>query len=372
MKKVLLCCAHSMFYDNNTGITIRSFMSLFPDNMVGELFFMEKQDPIVEKPKDFFSLRIKIPPSNTCKQFFSFRKALKDKRIISKIKEFHPDCLYLIAGYFAFNSFVLSLSKKLNVPIMIHHFDNIRESYGKKIAILIHNKNLRAIEKKAVARFVIGEQMGEYYFDKYGFNYDVLMNTVEDKNIDFPNCDKTAIKNIVYTGGLHLERAESLVLVEKAIKKMKNSHIRLLIYSNDYSTYKDMFDPSVTMFRPFVSHKDIFDVYADAYILLHVESFKDDNVFYKYSISTKISEYMISKRPIICFAPKELAIVSFLNNYHVGLTASTEEDLSNSISSLLSSTKDYCRYANEAFDYAKKHFSKEYAKALFLKYGFEL
>ena len=81
---------------------------------------------------------------------------------------------------------------------------------------------------------------------------------------------------------------------------------------------------------------------------------------------------MISKRPIICYAPKDLAVSSFLKDNDVGLTASNEEELTQIINSLLSNNDVYKHYSISAFNYAKKHFSKEYARALFLKYGFEL
>lgn len=378
MKRILFCCRDSMSNDNNTGITLRSFASLFDAKNVGEIFTITRDCCKVSKSSCDFSIKVDFESGNysLVKKMFNVVKQIRDQSFINRLKSFNPDCLYLIAADISFNFFALKLSKKLGIPIIIHHFDNIRESYTSKKGILkgkilslIHGFFLKKIERNAIGRLTIGEEMSIYYHKRYGFKYDYLMNSVDSGAYLSPQF-RDSMKRIVYTGGLHLDRVKTLIDAERAIANINNSNIKLFIYSSDYDKYKGFFNENITVFNDFVEHDKIDSVYKKAYILLHVESFNEDDIFYRYSISTKISEYMIASKPIICFAPKHLAVSKLLSNNNVGLSVDNKYSLTESIKYLIEHEEEYKKMSINAYDYAEKHFSKQHAKRLFTKYGF--
>ena len=83
------------------------------------------------------------------------------------------------------------------------------------------------------------------------------------------------------------------------------------------------------IFKDYVPHEKINEVYKDSDVLLHIESFDPKTVEYtKYSMSTKIPEYMAARRPIICYAPNCLAVYRYIEKTGAGISVSTSDELS--------------------------------------------
>jgi hypothetical protein len=63
-----------------------------------------------------------------------------------------------------------------------------------------------------------------------------------------------------------------------------------------------------------------------------MESFKEMyRTFIKYSLSTKIPEYMYSGKPILFFGPESITVSKYIKENHVGLVANTWESLERSL-----------------------------------------
>ena len=370
IKKVLICCTQNIFCENNTGITINSIFGRFNYQNLGQIYLWNDTFPLINNGKCGLSIKIDTNTHDYLLFYKDLIRQLKNPDFIKKIEAFNPDCIYLINSYWPFNLFVYKLSKILNTKLVVHHFDNIRETVNWK-NYLLNYIVLRKIEKNSVLRLVISEEMREHYKKEYGFDYEVIMNSIDShlftKNI-IPK--QKNIKKIVYTGGLHLNRISALKKISNLLTKDSINNYELHIYTNSDKECETLLLNNNVVLHKCVRHSAIYEVYNTASILLHVESFNDDDLYYKYSVSTKISEYMMSKKPIICFAPKRLAVSQLLLKTKTGFVAENEEELINIFLKIQNNYDCVIDIVEKAYNYALEHFSTERVDQILKNSGF--
>lgn len=375
-------------YDNNaTGITLRSIFSMCDSENCLEVYYpqveTEKKKPVngirsiclkettfpinwlirhLIGKKMIRQYNSKLPKvdarSNEGKK--SFRIRLKmfllgiinsspmkqiDRGSADAVDQFSPDIIYTLGGDILPLTMALYFSKRYNnKPILLHYMDNWVETKYRgggvnNIFRHILMKKLKKIQLLGTTALVISPMMAQHYnklFD--GVRHFALMNCTNINNCSTERLDKLGVVNFVYTGGLHLNRYEQLLTIETAIKqineKQNKVYGRLLIYTGeqDKNLYEKKFCKEITSFIPFVAHDQIQKVFETADILVHVESFDMELISYtKYSISTKISEYMLSGRPILCYAPSTIAVYKYIDSNNAGVCASNPVELQTAI-----------------------------------------
>ena len=68
---------------------------------------------------------------------------------------------------------------------------------------------------------------------------------------------------------------------------------------------------------------------------MHCESFDATEVkYFKYSMSTKIPEYLSVGRPILCYGPNDVCTVSYLRENEVGFVVENDQELIMAINKL--------------------------------------
>ena len=106
--------------------------------------------------------------------------------------------------------------------------------------------------------------------------------------------------------------------------------------------------------------EDVLPEIEDSHCLIHVESFdKQYRVYTRFSVSTKIPEYMASKRGIIAYGPSEIASIQIFNDNGIGCVFTekdTEEDVREKLYQFVSTYNsiDF----NKQFEFAKSNFDK--------------
>ena len=243
--------------------------------------------------------------------------------------DFRPDVVYTMGSRFAIHELTFLLAKYYKCGTCFHYMDNWRETSFLSIpgGQLLNRKlsvSVDRVTKLSKKSLVISPLMRTNYEQAYGGIYDVLMNSVEIGNqaVSIPH-DKTFF---VYAGGLHLNRHLSLYKIQESIRENK-INATLIIYTSDRNRekYETIFDKEITEFRDFLPHNRVGEIYEEADVLVHVESFDTDQIAYtKYSLSTKIPEYMASGKPILCFAPKDISVYQYVEEAEAGMCASNE------------------------------------------------
>lgn len=313
--KVLFVNQFDLFINNSAGITVRD---MFGDDFCKKMPKLCIKNNMATYKKDDEELS------------FSFGLE-KWMRIVNHVKNEKPDIVYSTASSSKVLLFLIYIKLKLKIPVLMHYYDNWREigSYRAKNALLylLNGPHERAL--------VISDEMNAYYRKKYHGNYTTLM--VGTANKTYGHIRKTTDGNIelLYAGGLHLGRANALCEIEKAINK-HCSGVQLIIATfkngDGYDKYHNLFDETRTKFLVDIPHEEMEDYYTTVDALLFVESAPDDQLNYlRYSMSTKIPEYLSSGLPIICYAKPGIACYEYFKRTETALLASSYEELIDAI-----------------------------------------
>lgn len=268
-----------------------------------------------------------------------------DRDLVQCAKDFRPDIVYTAGSTVTILRLASLLAQECDAPMLLHHLDNWRESlHAGRFTWLprrILRRRIAQIERSSAVVLTVSDKMAEVYQDQASARFLPVMNAVDTARAAQPAREVGSDGvNFVYAGGLHLRRYTSLLAVEQALKEARQDgrDCRFTIYTSAaHAHVHEMFDPAVTTLRPAVTHDEVHDVYASADVLVHAESFDESILpFIRYSISTKISEYMASGRPILCFAPAETALHAYVRDNQVGLAPTTFDELSSGVRRLVS------------------------------------
>lgn len=410
MKKILIVNANSVNADNATGITIRSVLSTYETNNMYEIFWnmdgsggLELQSSKISssglslqaiknkkvvlgtnaniKKSDVVSVEsFKSKLKNTIRQYLVLKiersKVKIDKETYEKIKSFNPDVIYTLGGGISILAVSYKLSKKLGIPIVIHYMDNWLHclQWENNPLLYFYKRKLRRYAKLCRDRSSVGitisPKMAEEYTKETGIKHIDIMNSIKVGDFVCKKKDSDDEFTLVYAGGIHLGREKALVQVSEVIEKLaENSEkkIRFNIYTSDsdMSMYKDLFERfGHTHFKKYVPHDKIKEVYESADALIHIENDLSDNGFFKYSISTKISEYLSSGRPVVFFGPDNIYLYEFLKENKIAEAVSDVNSLENALRNLASNDSDR-GMAENAVRYAYENFDTKVAKKKF-------
>ncbi len=251
--------------------------------------------------------------------------------IYKEVEEFAPQVIYSNLGSNAVMRLVIELADRLTIPIVPHFMDDwLLTLYHASIFSSILRRTMfermAAILARSPKRLVIGEAMAKEYTRRYGVEFLPFMNAVEPELFAeqaSPPPSRQTLR-LVYVGGLHLNRWRSLREIGLALKVLhaEGYQSEALIYSpsrfNDEGKKLDM--PPVMHFAGALVPSQIPAVLREADILLHVESFdRISRTYSRYSVSTKIPEYMCAARPILAYGPVELASINYVRDSGAGL-----------------------------------------------------
>jgi len=275
----------------------------------------------------------------------------KNSFLYEAISQFGPQVIYTIGESLFTLKACLFFAGEFKIPVVIHYMDNWRETLYPdkgvlKILNLLLNRTLNEVQDKVNNALVISPKMKEAYsLQNPNIEYRVLLNSVPDSwfqlNAKQTDTQKDTI-TFAYIGGLHLGRWKSLLDIEKSIKELAKCGIkaRLFIYApqKDSNEFSHEFDAGITVFKGFLPHDQISIAYEHADILVHTESFEQQVIEYtKYSLSTKIPECMATGKPILCYAPKVLAVSEYIDNVQAGIVVDNYNDLLEAVYKLASS-----------------------------------
>lgn len=392
--RVLIVNAQSMYKKNATGITLQSIWSGWDADCLFEVY----SDPVV---MDQCNQRIKsycIPPSHIIqfsrgKVAQSINSNIKaastqqssnnkiksylrqfavctldsisvklDKSTIDAIRDFHPQVIYTLGASVSIMRLVNQLSMQLNIPVIMHFMDNWAEHIQWEDNPLLSlyksslKKKMLACIKRCKLVVTISSSMAEAYHEKFQKETLVLMNTVDLSKFKGPASKPTGITHFVYAGGLHLDRWKALKEIAEAIKETDGKGILDIFTSKDsIELYHSNFKMLPVAFHEAVPHEHINEVYQKADVLVHTEVQSEKmKGFFKYSISTKIPEYLATEKPILLYGPQDMKLFEYLLQNRVALMASAKEELQCCVNRLVSD-EDFTEMCKNARCLAEKN-----------------
>jgi glycosyltransferase involved in cell wall biosynthesis len=294
------------------------------------------------------------------------------------IESFQPDIIYTQLAKIELIQLVKELKNKLNKPLVIHIMDDWPNTqaqgpfskFWQKIIKSRFEEILRITDKL----LCISEGMSIEYEKRYHIQSKPFHNPVEIKKWIFQdNRQQNHTFSILYTGRVGLSNSNSLLTICKAIENMvKNGmSIDFNIYSPDFSKvpalnltkYK-----GVCLFPP-VRHDEMPALLSRHDLLLLPLDFDEYGSNYaKFSMPTKASEYMVSRKPILVFAHAESALLLHAQKYGWALTVDKNEisEIQNGIELLYKDASLREKLGTTAFEYALENYDAKKVRAKFL------
>lgn len=416
MKRVLIVNSNSVNINNATGITLQSVLSELETDSLMELYwnktaavtgnlnikfkvldfaplslaslvFNNKSKEISSKMKNTaehsaYSDSVKKKAITYLRQFLTLQTDLSRTRLtkqdFEEIKAFKPQVIYTLGGGVAALRLSYLLSKKLDLPIVIHFMDNWRHCLQwEGNPLLGHYKRMlkkycNLCYSRSTECIAISPEMARVYTEETGVRHSVLMNSVRIRDYLCSPREKDGVYRFVYTGGLHLGRYKGLHKIGEVIENVadrKGLKTEFLIYTSpeNIKVYSDNFkNLANTKLIEAVPHSEIRRVFQNADFLVHTESDAlVNNEFFKYSVSTKIPEYLASGRPALFYGPSDIYLYKFLTDSQTAATADSEEKLSEVIEAMIDGKCD--GLSEKAVRYAEQHFDISAAVNTFCK-----
>ena len=374
--RVLIVNAQSIYKKNATGITLQSIWSEWDADCLLEIY----SDPMVmdesnHKFKSYCispnnvirlargrvaqSINSNIKATNTQQRSNNKIKsylrqfavceldslAVKlDESTLEAIRFFQPQAIYTLGASVSILRLVNKLSVQLNIPVIMHFMDNWAEHIQWEDNPLLSlyksslKKKMLACIKRCKLVVTISSSMAEAYHEKFQKETLVLMNTVDISRFKGLTSKDTGVIHFVYAGGLHLDRWKALREIALSIQQTNGKGILDIFTSKDnIELYRSGFETLPVAFYEAVPHERIDEVYQKADVLVHTE-IESENLkgFFKYSISTKIPEYLATGNPILFYGPRDMKLFEYLLQNQVALTAGTKEELYECVKRLMS------------------------------------
>ena len=324
--------------------------------------FIEKQTRINTQIANAISGHHKSP-------FASFAQGLMDiapkrlgKTSLTEIDQFKPDVIYTLAENITVLRLSEYFSRRYSAPIVCHIMDDIESTiYTESTITRCFRNKYKSILERVYSNnnqhLAIGEKMASEFERRHNCSYYPAMNCIfkvypSEQPMNSP-------LKIIFSGGLHGGRTSSLLTIANVINEDEQlkSYYELHVYTDKNSIISNPELSNACNVHEYVPAEKMIDNLSSADILLHVESFQNEEIeYFRYSMSTKLPEYLSVGRPILCFGPIAISTVSFIKEHEVGIVAESVNNLKAALYSLL----------NESIrrDYAKSSIST--AEALFL------
>ena len=404
--RILILTRNAWDDTNSIGNTVSNFFKDIPDTEYANIYFRsakpnnslcEKYYRVTEKDV----LRNWLTPSKTGESF-AFKAeingntagdsgASSEKKIISFVHKYNIDSLNKLSDMIwdskkwingNLDSFIKSFDPDVAftfvkaLPQYFHTVRLLREKYNVPLLTLIADDEytgyLRRGQKKQIERlrYIIEEsavvtgcsqEICGYYNTVFGCDAAPL----------YKGCDLSApvkVKtndpvSVVYAGNLLFGRLDIIRRVSAALESFSASggkRVSFDIYSNTLLSEADIKanfgNSKCTRFLGGESYTVIKDRLAKADIVLHAESFEDDEIIKtRYSFSTKIIDYLQSGSVILAVGPGEIASVKYIKEIPGAFVIDDPESINSMLPILLNDSDDFPDRAAKTREFARKY-----------------
>lgn len=283
--------------------------------------------------------------------------------LLNWVKHVNPNYIYTPVGSIEMAHLVLDLIELFpNAKLIYHGYDEWNKNSSKTLSKR-YLKEGEAILKKiidvATTRIAISKKMADYYQSYYDKPFYSFCNPVEDIS-KLIVLKKNIITFIGYIGNHNLS---SILILAKALTLLNETELELIIYSNidiELEHQLQRIYPNTSV-KGWVSHSDIPIILKGSRILYLPIGLEEHVVkFTKYSISTKLAEYLASTTPILYLGPQNIAMTDILQKYNAAavVTENNTKIIADKIRSLLYDKKYIDSLAVHAYNLFTEKFEK--------------
>lgn len=252
------------------------------------------------------------------------------------IRDFSPDLIFQpLYGSGHLNRIALRIKNKADVPMICYVSDDVYSLRQFSFSPLFWLDRLykRHLIKKVVDAcdyiFSISDVQKEFYKKKFGKPGQVLTKSKSFTLRPGITKVKKPLK-LVYAGNIQCGRWKTLAKIVSALKEINNSEELIQLYIYSQSPVNDRIIKSFSAapgsyFMGSVSQKDLEEIYIDADVLLHVESFElKERLMVYQSFSTKLVDYFYQAKCILAVGPADVASMKHLKMHDAAIIVNNE------------------------------------------------
>lgn len=295
------------------------------------------------------------------------------------------DILYAQYADYASMKFTYELIRYLNKPLVVHFMDdwiesgaitNVKTAYyesyiSRKIWNLFYQRLFNKILLKSDLRICISEAMAVEYKKRYKMDFEWVHNYVNlDQWREGKYEESQSGKFIIsYLGTVDIKNLECFQDLFEAIKSINNKSVIVDIYTNDIPLLIKMcYGNHFVRLNNYVGFDDYKKVLKNSSLLFLPLGFSKRSLrFTRYSIPTKLPEFLISGTPVLVYAPEDTTLVKFCKQTHAAVVVSNQLLLASELRTLISDPNFCEEYASRGSDTAQYFFSKEKMQDKFLE-----
>ena len=352
------------FHGEKPSIEGYSYYQLSDNDVLHGLFSREKRGRIwsnfqaSQSNSASVSSSIKIKPSSFSRiaRDILWKGHWKSKKLLQWLDEFAPDTVFFVAGDSCFSYNIVDfVVKRFGAKLVTYITDDYimprkKELFFDKIKRLrVRNKMLSCISKSD-EYFTISSLMQKTYRELTGKSSEIIMNMTPPLYEASVAAESLCAdrKVMVYAGSLYYGRDGVVGAIADAIALYNNNKnpeqkpVQINVYSNQApdENQKKIFERNdCCAFCGSLTFDELKIVLNKADILLFVESFDEQmQEKVKYSLSTKVPEYMSVRKPILAVGPKQVGSMDYLED--VAFCANSKQEIYRVVTDMLSSEKE--------------------------------
>ncbi len=408
-KRLLIISNNVLSETSSNGKTILSYIDSIPKECVAQLYF-SPETPRVEGYKYFrisdrdilhgvFNTKLRgheieaVPlsgkttsakkkhvPKNSLARLG--REALwshkwRSAALIRWLDDFKPTSVFFHAGDSVFAhkifSFIVDRYKPKTTVFVTDDYvmpiqsENAISKYRRK---LVRN-SLGKVLDKAQEIFTISPQMRDAYKGLYDKDSSFLVNLTEPLlREEYREPDPDSII-FTYAGTLYFGREENIGLLADAVQKYNTQYPekkKLVIHAYTSNTAGNDIRPEnpYLVFCGRVNKDELIKVYNKSNFMLFVESFDSKQAEKtKYSLSTKVPEYLSLRKPILAIGPAGIGSMEYLRD--VAACAFDAESVYEVLFKLVESKEMQDQLSEAAYSKYIRHHNREQLQQDFVR-----
>lgn len=377
----LLIISHNLYDEtNNIGKTLVSLLGTWPKEKLAQIYF-RNDCPSFSKCKNYYCITdrdvvlslLTFGERKAGKQLFDYGKKgdvsgteknlyrIGNKRypIVSLVRdiiwsigtwknntlkkwilEFDPEIVLFVPNDYVLAykvvTYVLNIKKVPLIPFYMDdafyfdcktdRIDSLRRIQLRSAANLIHSN--------ASCLFTICDKMSKKYMEYFKLPCFDFVNSVIPSDFKPKVPKKDSIK-FSYIGNLHSNRWKCLLDIAEVLQFFNQTQTKIktslhIFSASDISEEVRASFASLTtvFFEGSIPPSEVLKQQREADILVHVESFDEKSKnSTRYSLSTKIPEYLNSGVCVFAYGPNDVASIEYLKNKNIAFVCSNKADL---------------------------------------------
>ncbi len=361
------------------------FQRTFPS---GLMTFEKKEEPIHVEPINHGRTRLHIRQFAVDKVFYPLIHWLGLFHCLSEIhlsddlrkwiSEYDPEILYLQVSSREDILFSLKLCDYLSVPKVIHMMDDWPSTIIKKGLFGPYwrkkiDKELRQLLDRMDLYLSISDAMTSEYKKRYNKQFLSFHNPIETDT--WAQYCKTDFKlgpdhvRILYSGRIGIGITESLIEIAKVLDNINKTWGKVKLYiqspSGDIEVRNRLQKFDSIVLNPPVEYSRLPYIFSQADIMVIANDFDEAGLnFLRYSMPTKVSEYMVSGTPVLVYASHETAVAKYFEENECGCCVCEQDpEKLNRALKLMIEDEDYRkRLSFKAVSLAKEFFDSKKVK----------